>query len=128
MKKSRITRIFSVAAAAVCMVSGLKFMPLFDSADAADAMNAFEITQDMKIGWNLGNSFDSTGVAGLAGETAWGNPKTTQEMIKAVKAKGFNTIRIPTSWYMHLDADNKIEPEWLDRVQEVIDWCIAEDM
>ncbi len=128
MKKSNITRIFSVAAAAVCMVSGLRFMPVFDSADAADAMNAYEITQDMKIGWNLGNSFDATGVAGLAGETAWGNPKTTQEMIKAVKAKGFNTIRIPTSWYMHLDADNKIEPEWLDRVQEVIDWCIAEDM
>ena len=128
MKKSKITRIFSVAAAAVCMVSGLKFMPLFDDADAADAMNAYEITQDMKIGWNLGNSFDATGGSGLDTETSWGNPKTTQEMIKAVKAKGFNTIRIPTSWYLHLDNDNKIEPEWLDRVQEVIDWCIAEDM
>lgn len=128
MKKSKITRIFSVAAAAVCMVSGLKFMPVFDDADAADAMNAYEITQDMKIGWNLGNSFDATGGSGLDTETSWGNPKTTQEMIKAVKAKGFNTIRIPTSWYLHLDNDNKIEPEWLDRVQEVIDWCIAEDM
>lgn len=128
MKKSKITRIFSVAAAAVCMVSGLKFMPVFDDADAADAMNAYEITQDMKIGWNLGNSFDATGGSGLDTETSWGNPKTTQAMIKAVKAKGFNTIRIPTSWYLHLDNDNKIEPEWLDRVQEVIDWCIAEDM
>lgn len=128
MKKSKITRIFSVAAAAVCMVSGLKFMPLFDDADAAGAMNAYEITQDMKIGWNLGNSFDATGGSGLDTETSWGNPKTTQAMIKAVKAKGFNTIRIPTSWYLHLDNDNKIEPEWLDRVQEVIDWCIAEDM
>ncbi len=128
MKKSKITRIFSLTAAAVCMISGLKFMPIQNDADAADYMTAYEITEDMKIGWNLGNSFDATGQSGLEGEIAWGNPRTTQEMIKTVKAKGFNTIRIPTSWYMHLDANNQIEPEWLDRVQEVVDWCLAEDM
>ena len=94
-------------------------------------MNAFEITQDMKIGWNLGNSLDATGGYGYTGletETSWGNPKTTKVMIDTVKAKGFNTVRIPTTWYPHLDDNNNIDSEWMARVHEIVDYAVSNDM
>lgn len=129
-KSRNIKRIVSISAAAVCMMSALNFAPLNDRqvVDAADVMTAFEITQDMKIGWNYGNSLDATGGSGLDTETSWGNPKCTKETIKAVKDKGFNTVRLPTTWYKHMDADGTIDPEWFARVREIIDWCYEEDM
>ena len=79
-KKSKITRFISLSAAAVCMASAMSFAPIsILTADAADPLTAFEITEDMKIGWNIGNSMDATAsgtTAGVESETAWGNPKT----------------------------------------------------
>lgn len=99
---------------------------------------AMKLVRDMKIGWNLGNTLDSvhwetgnnlpTKPSGF--ETAWGNPVTTKKMIDTVKAAGFNTLRVPVTWYQHLgDAPNyKINKAWLDRVQEVVDYGIANNM
>lgn len=86
--------------------------------------NAGQLIANMKVGWNLGNTMDSEGKL----ETSWGNPKTTQEMIDAVAAAGFNTIRIPTTWYCRADAEGNIDKEWLERVAEVVDYCYANDM
>ena len=129
--KSRgIKRVVSISAAALCMMSALNFAPLNDKqvVDAADIKTAFEITEDMQIGWNYGNSLDATGGSGLDTETSWGNPKATQEMMDAVKAKGFNTVRLPTTWYPHLDADNNIDPAWMARVHEIVDYAYNNDM
>ena len=57
-------------------------------------------------------------------ETAWGNPVTTQEMINAVRDRGFDMIRIQLSYYNHMDAKGNIDKLWLDRVQEVVDYCM----
>ena len=100
--KTFIKKTISVAAAAACLVTNLRFTFMKDimDADAASGMNAFDITREMKIGWNIGNSLDATGGNGYDGvntEMSWGNPKTTQAMIDTVKAKGFNTVRIPTT-------------------------------
>lgn len=83
-----------------------------------------DIVKDIKVGWNLGNSLESYGTEkkGLSSETGWGNPKTTAEMIKSVKASGFNAIRVPVTWGEHMDGDT-IRSEWLDRVQEVVDYA-----
>ena len=61
-------------------------------------LNAQEWTRDVVMGWNLGNSLECPKT-----ETEWGNPKTTQDMIKAVAAKGFNAIRIPVRWINHVN-------------------------
>ena len=124
-KSETFKRILSASAAAVCMISALRLVP-FDgtSVSADDTMTAFEITENMEIGWNIGNSLDSTGTS----ETSWGNPVVTQELINAVKAKGFNTIRVPITWYMHLDSDNNIDQAWLARVKEVVDYAYSQDM
>ena len=129
-KSKGIKRVVSISAAALCMMSALNFAPLNDRqvVDAADIKTAFEITKDMKIGWNYGNSLDATGKSGLDTEISWGNPKATQETFDAVKAKGFNTVRLPTTWYNHIDTTGKIDPEWMARVREVVDYCYKNDM
>jgi aryl-phospho-beta-D-glucosidase BglC (GH1 family) len=90
----------------------------------AQLPTAQTIADKMKIGWNLGNSLESTG-----GETAWGNPLTTQAFIDTVKAAGFNTIRLPVAWDSHANATTHvIDSTWIARVKEVVDYCINADM
>ena len=88
-------------------------------------LSAIEWTRDVVMGWNLGNALESSG-----GETNWGNPKTTQAMIKAVADAGFNAIRIPVRWTEQLsDAQNMVvKDSWLARVKEIVDWALAENM
>lgn len=96
---------------------------------AADASGmestAQEIAAKISLGWNLGNTLEATG-----GETAWGNPMATKALIDLVKANGFNAVRIPCAWDQYLeDIDNaKIKASWLDRVKEVVQYCIDNDM
>lgn len=97
---------------------------------------AFEMADNITAGWNIGNSLESNGEwIGLYSdgspekyETAWGNPPTTPELIKAVKEAGFNAIRVPVTWHEHLDENYNIDKEWLYRVQQVVDYIINEDM
>lgn len=122
-------------------------MTIQDIDAASDIMTAFEITENMQLGWNLGNTFDAyvsetkkdengnkvvtyPENLGLETETTWGNPKTTPELIAAVKAKGFNTIRVPVTWFQHVDKENgyKIDEAWLARVKEVVDYCFDNDL
>lgn len=101
------------------------------TSQSSSAYDPEKIVSSMTIGWNLGNTLDSTG-SWLSNkmdcETAWGNPKTTKAMIDAVKKAGFNTIRIPVSWGDHIDADANIDKQWLDRVQEVVDYAYDNGM
>jgi endoglucanase len=83
---------------------------------------ATETAKAMTIGWNLGNTLEAIG-----GETAWGNPAVTQKLIDAVKAAGFNTIRIPVAWDNHA-TNNVIDAAWIARVKEVVDYCIKDNL
>lgn len=91
-------------------------------------ISAMDLYKKMTVGWNLGNSLDATG-SGLSSETAWGNPKITKELINAVKAAGFDTIRIPVTWMGHFDKTTyAIDEAWLKRVDEVINYALSNDM
>lgn len=102
--------------------------------ESVEAITAWDVVKEMKAGWNLGNTLDSKNANILRvmpsenWETAWGNPVTTKELIKAVTAEGFNVIRIPVSWEEHLliGENWKIEEGWLSRVQEVVDYAYEE--
>lgn len=87
--------------------------------------NAVQLAAKIKLGWNLGNSLEAIG-----GETAWGNPKTTKALIDKVKQSGFNAVRLPCSWDQHVvnRSTNQIKPEWLDRVKEVVQYCVDNDL
>lgn len=88
-----------------------------------------EIVGAMTVGWNLGNTLDCYDFASWTtdGETAWGNVKTTREMIQAVKKSGFNAIRIPVTWGDHMNG-NTIDSAWMSRVKEVVDYAYDEGM
>ena len=87
--------------------------------------SAQEWTRDVVMGWNLGNSLECPN-----NETEWGNPQTTKAMIHAVREAGFNAIRIPVRWINHVTVPSTmtINPTWLARVKEVVDWALEEDM
>src|SRR3954470_1791088 len=69
-------------------------------------------------GWNLGNTMEAP-----CGEGCWG-PAATQQLINAVAAAGFNTIRIPVAWNSHANQTTyQIDPVWMARVKQVVDWC-----
>jgi aryl-phospho-beta-D-glucosidase BglC (GH1 family) len=76
-----------------------------------------ELLAELDLGWNLGNSLDVP-----EGETAWGNPRVTPELLNAVAAAGFDLVRIPVTWSRHTGPgpDYVIEPSWLERVDEVV--------
>ena len=90
-------------------------------------ISPMELVADMKIGWNLGNTLDATGGIGLMSETAWGNPKTKQEMIDKVLEAGFNVVRVPVTWDGHFGAapEYKIHDIWLQRVKEIVDYAYS---
>lgn len=115
--------------------------------------DAFTAVHNMKTGWNLGNTLDSTSydwkkegigeigwilqwgekdasgkVTTKAFETAWGMPVTKREMIHYVKECGFNSVRIPCTWAEHIDENNQVDPDWMTRVHEVVDYVIDEGM
>lgn len=92
---------------------------------------ALDFVESMQLGWNLGNTFDAVNCGAdndLDYESAWCGILTTREMIAKVAEAGFKTLRLPVSWHNHMDADYTINEEWLDRVQEVVDWALEEDM
>ncbi|MBP3656311.1 MAG: glycoside hydrolase family 5 protein [Clostridia bacterium] len=94
---------------------------------------AMAFVQDMRIGWNLGNTFDanfdSYNGNEMNIESAWCGVKTTEAMIEAIHAAGFNTLRIPVSWHNHVSGEDfAISGQWLDRVEEVAGWALARDM
>lgn len=93
-----------------------------------------KMTRDMRLGWNLGNTLDAIDDSGyitneLDLETYWnGGYKTTQAMIDTVKKAGFNTVRVPVSWHNHVDAELNISKKWMDRVQQIVDFAVKDDM
>lgn len=99
---------------------------------------AKELAKAMYPGWNLGNTMEAGDVAnnftnagGLGAETAWQSTQTTKALIDFVKAQGFKSVRIPTSWVMgHItDAENMtIDPAWLARVKGIVDYCISDGL
>ncbi|WP_343746333.1 cellulase family glycosylhydrolase [Chitinophaga sp.] len=88
---------------------------------SAQLPTAQSIASKMKMGWNLGNTLEA-----ICGENAWGGA-VTQATIDAVKASGFNTVRLPVSWDCH-STNGVIDPAWMARVKEVVDYCMRDSL
>jgi endoglucanase len=116
------------------------------SGEVRTDMTALELSVLMGNGINLGNTLEATG-----GETAWGQPTTTQEMITEMKNGGFDSIRIPVGWtnampdyqkgllygteYEEEGTEDVAQEEYfviadyyLDRVEEIINYALQADM
>jgi aryl-phospho-beta-D-glucosidase BglC (GH1 family) len=103
---------------------------------AFNTITAQQMYDNFTLGCNLGNGLDSKGAttrvfgedAYLNQETAWGQPLITPELLDLVKAQGFNTIRIPVTWfynsYLDANGNRRIGKFWLARVREVVDYAL----
>ena len=121
---------------------------------------ATEAVKNMAVGWNLGNTLDSnsgdtlnmwiehwTARTPSDYEKAWGQPVTKASLMKMFKDAGFNAIRVPVTWYPHMEAkfrftsnDNsnwypsrddigtKVNAAWMRRVKQVVDYVIDAGM
>ena len=105
------------------------------------------IAKDMKLGLNIGNTMEAYEATNcekftytwipLVGkntpsdyESCWGSPLITQQMVDGIKASGFNTVRIPVFWgnMMKNDGTWTINPDYLNRVREIVDYCLKDDL
>lgn len=85
---------------------------------------AGEVAAKFKLGLNIGNTMEATG-----GETFWGNPMITRAFVDKAKAAGFDAIRLPCAWNQYADQGTaQIKASWLDRVREVVQYCIDANM
>ena len=99
---------------------------------------ANQIAENMGVAWNLGNALECVDGAeyitvdgeqvpnpnyGKVDETSWGNPVATKKLIQAVKAQGFNTIRVPVSYIDQINNDNTVNDEYLARIKQVVDYA-----
>lgn len=101
---------------------------------------AQEAVTNMGVGWNLGNTLEAHakkpnpeidsywGQEGLESENDWGQPNTKREVFKMMKEAGFGAIRIPVTWYNHMDKDGNVNAEWMARVKQVVDYALAEGL
>ena len=96
--------------------------PLAPEITVAD--NAIDFVKSLKLGWNVGNTLDAVGSADLSSETSWGQPKVTPELMDYLKEAGFTSVRIPVSWGRHTDGNYTIDPEWMSRVTEAVDYAL----
>ena len=127
--KKRLTIIFAL------------LLTIGSTAKAESFESAKQAVKNMGVGWNLGNTLDANnqtisditndaywGQQGLESETCWGQPFATQEFIQMMKKAGFTAIRVPVTWYNHMDKDGNVSEEWMKRVKEVVDYVINEDL
>ena len=94
---------------------------------AQEFESATVAVKNMGVGWNLGNTLDANG-KGISdvvqSETYWGQPVTKPELITMMKEAGFGAIRVPVTWYTHIDGDGNVDAAWMKRVHEVVDYVI----
>ncbi|MCD8188233.1 MAG: glycoside hydrolase family 5 protein [Ruminococcus sp.] len=131
---SKTKKILSLLCSAVLTLSafvgcGSKDSESEEKNDGNFTVSVADIAADMGAGWNLGNTLEANS-GGTPIETAWGNPEASQEMIDAVAEAGFNTVRVPVSYLSKIDDANDytIDEEWLDRIEEVVNYCYNNDM
>jgi endoglucanase len=88
------------------------------------ARTAAELAAQFTLGWNVGNTMEAIG-----GETAWGNPLVSNELMQLVKANGVTAVRIPVSWDQYANQTTAaISSTWLARVRQVVQYAVDNDL
>jgi endoglucanase len=143
---SRGTTTFTMGSAAVTLTATWN-----EAGDSGicPSLTAHEVVANMGMGWNLGNTLDAGNGgsyadpfnarnygaldgAGLEGLWIGGSQFVAAErLITNVRAAGFDTIRIPVTWYKAIEGSSNtrhqgnftIRRDWMQRVRQVVDWA-----
>lgn len=114
MKRSMLAALLPMAAMTLAPIgSGLAAQPV-------------AVTKPLPVGTciNMGNTLEPET------EGAWGGAAASRADFARIKAAGFNTVRIPVRWHNKSSdkAPYTVDPKWMDRVQQIVDWALAEDL
>jgi endoglucanase len=125
---------FTMPAAAVTLTANWRTATVGAIRDTTAA----QVVAGMRAGWNLGNTYDSRR------DAPWVSVTTTRAHIQAIRAAGFDAIRIPVTWTVceRTNANDAarstrkatrannwtISAAFLDRIEEVVGWAYAEGM
>ena len=104
--------------------------------------SATDAVKNMGVGWNLGNTLDANsqtvttditsdsywGQQDLTSETCWGQFYTKPGLLQMMKNAGFGAIRVPVTWYNHMDKDGNVDAAWMRRVHEIVDYVVSTGM
>ena len=101
------------------------------SATPFTPITGLEMMEKLGMGINIGNTLEARPWADnwwltnhMDTETSWSAPKIEAWQFEAIAAKGFNNVRIPVTWEVHMDENGRIYDEWMDRVQECVNWAL----
>ncbi len=90
--------------------------------------SATEAIAHMGVGWNLGNTLDANDGNAcpdiVRSETMWGQPVTKAQLMTMMRDAGFGAIRVPVTWYPHMDESGRVDEAWMQRVHEVVDYVL----
>lgn len=117
-------------AAAACKPEPAPVKPTPGPEQVPQFETAYEAVANMGVGWNLGNTLDPVWSGETDGrdwrrwETGWGQTVTQPELMTMMRDAGFGAIRVPVTWGVHMDADGKVYDEWMNRVNEVVDYVL----
>ena len=92
-------------------------IPAFVSAQ----ISPHEAISRMTKGINMGNTLESPN------EGDWSNGPAQEYYFNTYKNTGFDCVRIPVRWDMHLEkmAPYTVNETWFKRVEQIIDWGLA---
>ena len=96
--------------------------PSTSTSPSPQPTNPMAVVAAMQPGTNIGNTLDA-----IPDETAWGNPPISEALLDHLRAQGFKSIRLPITWSnRHGPAPSyTIDPVFLSRVRQVVDWALA---
>lgn len=75
----------------------------------------------MRKGINMGNTLEPPQ------EGEWGNPAPQEYLFDMYKDAGFDFVRIPVRWDMHLGTTSPytINEAWLKHIEQIVDWGLT---
>lgn len=131
VKKILLTTIAASCVLIVFNMSGIKV-------EAAEKSASQSYVEAMEPGWNLGNSFESVDTWSDRtsswwkdqGELTWGNPTPTKELIDAVKASGFKSIRMPFTAYTRIGEapTYTVNKDYVERYAKIVKYALDQDL
>lgn len=123
-------RIFSIVLCFALLLGICAAATVTGSAEAEFTKTAMQYVSEINMGINVGNSLDVAQVWG--GETGWGNPKIAKGVFTAIKEKGFNTVRIPVTWFGRKStaesSNYTVSASLMTRVKQVVNYAIDEGL
>ncbi len=144
-KSLKFFSILTAFALTLSLLSGCVSKPSGEITEMREGFTAKTAADEMGIGINLGNTFDShyssednlCAFSQVVGEgkpsdyeTCWGAVVTTREMIDGMSEAGFGTVRVPVYWGNGMENDGSftVNKAYIERVEEVVRWVLKDGM